>query len=65
MALINCPDCGKEMADFAICPHCGSGKVLLNSKEYKKIRSAPKNALIGCVGAILFCILIFFLSFWH
>lgn len=41
MALINCPECGKEISDTAqSCPHCGYPIV---SKETVNISAAPKT----------------------
>lgn len=42
MALIKCPECGKQMSDMASsCPHCGYTKNI-NHNSSKK--SKPKNS---------------------
>ena len=39
MALIKCPECGKQMSDMAgSCPHCGYTKNI-NQNNRKKIKS--------------------------
>lgn len=41
MALINCPECGKEISDKAVsCPHCGNP---MNQPVNKPTTAAPKN----------------------
>ena len=45
MALVKCPECGKEISDSALaCPHCGCPSDIIKEKiELKKIEDAkPK-----------------------
>lgn len=75
MALINCPECGKEISDKAkACPHCGYP---LSTKEetYRKTEAKPKTAneierekkvITRCVyGVILFIGLIIVGYIWY
>lgn len=61
MALIKCPECGKEISDKAkTCPNCGS-PVLQEQSEAKSIASSSsskpkKNSKLG-VAALIFSIL--------
>lgn len=49
MALINCPECGKEVSDIArTCPHCGYNLAL----KYQ----ARKRLIVLFVGAIALCV---------
>ena len=49
MALIKCPECGKEMSDKAqACIHCGCP--LLNGKVYIKMPTAKDNPAFSTKG---------------
>lgn len=61
MALIKCPECGKEISDKATsCPGCGY-KI---SKTYKKI-SIPKYIYLGILFIVAILSLIFLISKNH
>ena len=55
MALVNCPDCGREISTSAkACPNCGrpmnknvDGSVVTIQKTSKKIKAQ------GCLGAVI------------
>lgn len=51
MALINCPECNKEISDTArSCPHCGYKMKMMNPEKiakYKRITS-----ILICIGII-------------
>ncbi|MFW5669556.1 MAG: zinc ribbon domain-containing protein, partial [Acetivibrio ethanolgignens] len=61
MALINCPECGKEISDKAVsCPNCGVPiakpiKKEKTNREKKRISNKSKKVIV--VG-ILLCIVI-------
>ena len=65
MALINCPECGKEISDKApSCPHCGI--VLDNHSSHEESnniqmdKSVKKNLIIRIVLLVLAVISLFF-----
>ena len=67
MALINCPECGKEVSDSATtCPHCGYGlkkektkaKMNLNIGNYSSKITAT-NAVAMIIQIVLFVFLFF------
>jgi hypothetical protein len=70
MALINCPECGKEISDKALsCPSCGcpmqptmSDLENNNKTKSKSERNAKNRKLYVIVGAILtiLCVVLFF-----
>lgn len=50
MAIIKCPECGKEISSTApVCPYCGYSRILAPQSKEKTRR----NAIIFIVGAIL------------
>lgn len=52
MALINCPECGKEISDEAkTCPNCG--KPLRKSKEKKKINKKAVIIIFTIIGLVV------------
>lgn len=54
MALIKCPECGKEISDTAkVCPHCG---YRLKTIDYVKHKKISTNILI--IGVFLFAVAI-------
>ena len=57
MALMKCPECGKEMSSTALsCPHCGAP----NKQEQVKEESKKSNQLISTIGGILMlCVALF------
>lgn len=63
MALITCPDCGKEHSDQAVaCPQCGRPNQPLTPKTESATTSGegsakPQGCFIGCLG--LFVLVIF------
>lgn len=62
MALMNCPECGKEVSDNAVnCVHCGSPLVLTNNPFAQKVSPARlrKNKKIGKILGIIIVALIF------
>lgn len=66
MALITCPECGKEISDTAkACPNCG---FLLEQNQKLKIRRTPlskrKSQIILGVVSILFGLLTFYAAFF-
>lgn len=79
MALINCPDCSKEISDKAkSCPHCGyplpvNEGMLIRQTETKDIQPKTaedieheKKVITRCVyGVILFIGLIIVGYIWH
>lgn len=61
MALINCPECNKQVSDSAkMCPHCGYNLLdykQANAKQSSQPIPQPKKKKNGClvvVGAIVF-----------
>ena len=53
MALIHCPECGKEISDQANrCPHCGFPLESETEKKLREAREKDKQSLIK-IGAIL------------
>ena len=61
MALMKCPECGKEMSSTALsCPHCGAP----NKQEQTKEENRKANLLTSTICSILiFCIGVFGDSF--
>ena len=64
MALIKCPECGKEISDQAnICPHCGYEKIVRNENRIEESKEIPiyKNrkyiSILMCVVGCIFLIL--------
>lgn len=50
MALINCPECGKEISDAALsCPHCGYAINRLG-RSFQKTELAPVSPLNRIAG---------------
>ncbi|MFZ5940279.1 MAG: zinc ribbon domain-containing protein [Bacteroidota bacterium] len=59
MALINCPECNKEVSNSAkTCPHCGFELIVpIKNKPYStEIKSKKSN---GCIGLLILGVLIF------
>lgn len=55
MALINCPECGKEVSDTAPrCPNCGH---IINKKEANKTENSSVGGC-GLVASILIALAI-------
>ncbi len=58
MALINCPECGKEISDTVKkCPHCGFGiraKKQISKKGKLLLILVPAVLVVLCVGAFIF-----------
>lgn len=53
MALIKCPECGKEVSDTAkACPNCGY------SMKVRGIKITKKHAIIGAIAAVIIVILL-------
>lgn len=53
MALITCPECGKEISSSALqCPHCGYA-LKKKSKGFKYDKSNRKYAVIGCIVFVI------------
>lgn len=53
MALINCPECGKEISDKAAsCPHCGYPLPSKDASQLEEARRKDKQALVK-IGALL------------
>lgn len=51
MALINCPECGKEISDRAkACPHCGAPLRIKKQKSEKSNRQKIVNKVILIVA---------------
>lgn len=50
MALVKCPECGKEISDSALaCPHCGCPSDIIKEKiELKKIEDAKPKMVKAC-----------------
>ncbi len=70
MALINCPECKKEISDAAkFCPHCGFQPIIRKTDVSNETKSAQqkkgitKNPNAGCASAIGVVVLIFLLIF--
>lgn len=61
MALINCPECGKEISEFSLsCPNCGCpNKNKLSNKNKVPIKFSNKRYLIVCLIFFLLLITIF------
>lgn len=60
MALIKCPECGKEISDKAIkCPKCGCH--ISNEKTIKK----PKSKILIASFIVLLLVIISFAIFWN
>lgn len=59
MALIKCPECGKEISNSAkVCPHCGYKQKKLDIAKHKKI-----STYILIIGILLFvCTIIWTIS---
>ncbi|WP_319230545.1 zinc ribbon domain-containing protein [Draconibacterium orientale] len=50
MALINCPECKKEVSDSALtCPHCGFQLIHEKKEVEKKTVNKPKKKNNGCL----------------
>jgi len=50
MAMIKCPECGKEISSSApVCPNCGYSRIITPQSKEK----TTKNALIFIVGLLL------------
>ena len=48
MALINCPECGKEISDKAnACPNCGAPIEVISSKKIPVTFTREKRAIVG------------------
>lgn len=60
MAMINCPECGKEISDSAIsCPNCGYS--ILKKRRRKKL-SIRKNIIFDAIAnSVIGCLFILFL----
>ncbi len=58
MALINCPDCGKEVSDIApACPNCGRAiKARTIEKTAKKYKGAITLGTVMLPVGILVCL---------
>lgn len=55
MALINCPECNKEVSDTALaCPHCGYQL----TKPQVKAKPQPKKRKTGRIGIIISAIVV-------
>ena len=64
MALINCPECGKEISDKSVaCPHCGfpiESESITNNTELPKVEpktstnTNPEKSDNSCIGCIIF-----------
>ncbi len=67
MALINCPECGKQVSDSAkMCPHCGYELFdykLRNVKKPPQYAPQPKKKKNGCLLAFLISVIILFIPF--
>ena len=72
MALINCPECSKEISDKASsCPFCGCPVNSKNKPQEVKVIAAPnkegcflQTLNIGCmIGAVVIIITILFFIF--
>ena len=51
MALIKCPDCGKEVSDRALnCPYCGAPMIVAQNKNRA---SNTLSWVLGIIGAIV------------
>ncbi|WP_206046916.1 zinc ribbon domain-containing protein [Mangrovimicrobium sediminis] len=60
MALINCPECDKEVSDKApACPNCGAPIAKSEAKPTKKPKKEPKQ--YGCGTLIVLVIIGFFI----
>ena len=56
MALINCPECGKEISDTVkTCPNCGYKLRRINRNNHKMSKSKKKA---GCNHDSLLCVAI-------
>ena len=64
MALINCPECGKEVSNSAeSCPHCGFPITKQDNKRIKRIKIWELVFLISLIACLVFlCLKIFFLG---
>lgn len=57
MALMNCPECGKEMSDtISSCPHCGF-KLSKNKKSKNEKKNNKKFILAGIISIVLVLII--------
>jgi hypothetical protein len=60
MALMDCPECGRQVSDTALsCPHCGYPKL----SETKPVESVPhdkqkRNNIIGWIGIVLAIVIV-------
>jgi uncharacterized membrane protein YvbJ len=69
MALINCPECGKEISNSAVtCPHCGI-KLLsfaaMKAQMNKKKSSKPKEVDQKEIKKIAVGLFIFVIFIWY
>lgn len=55
MALMNCPECGKEVSDSAEqCPHCGFPIAKQNDRTPRKIKGLEICFIISLIACIVF-----------
>jgi|WetSurMetagenome_2_1015567.scaffolds.fasta_scaffold243123_3 hypothetical protein len=60
MALVKCPDCGKEISDVApSCPHCG--RPMLQTGPSVEVKKAKKPNRLGVGCLIVFLV---FIGLW-
>lgn len=66
MALINCPECGKEISNKAAsCPHCGYPLLSEDASRLEEARRKDKQFLIRIGGLLLIGIAaILAFAFW-
>ena len=72
MALINCPECGKEISDKSVaCPHCGfpiESESITNNTELPKVEpktstnTNPEKSDNSCIGCIIIIAILILLS---
>lgn len=52
MALINCPECGKEVSDNAeVCVNCGFP--IVKNRNQKKTKKDKKQSVYGIIGFVV------------
>jgi uncharacterized membrane protein YvbJ len=71
MALIKCPECGKDLSSMALsCPHCGFQKRATNSQQVVTTSGATGKFLdpmsnarscLGCIGLIVIGAIVIFI----